>query len=143
MSFSSSNRPDVVPGSGLKNDFYKMVLPKDMMCLCIPLDLTSEEEIFNMPFECEVLMPYFSYNVLSLKDDGENRKITIGNPKVKDIRQLLLTKLRELRNYEDNNPTCPQKLKDDIKEGIRIVEESLKTYNINTDNNVLESQGRE
>ena len=143
LSFSSSNCPDIVPGRGLKNDYYKMILPKKMMCLCLPIEYTFDEDIFNAGFECEVLMPYFSYNVLSLKDDGENRKITIGNPKVKDIRQLLLTKLRELQNYEDNNPTCPQKLKEDIKEGIRIVEESLKIYNINTDNNVLESQGRE
>lgn len=125
LSFSSSDSIEIVPGRTSEKgiDYYKMILPKDMMCL--PIELIDEETVKNAGFQCEFLMPYFSYDILSLKDDGENRKITIGNPKVKDIRQLLLKRLRELQEFAKDNPKCTEQLQEDIKEAMDIVEKSL------------------
>lgn len=125
LSFSSSDNVEIVPRRTSENgiDHYKMILPKNMMCL--PIELINEETVETAGFQCEFLMPYFSYDILSLKKDGENRKITIGNPKVKDIRQLLLIRLQELREYANNNSKCTEQLQKDIKEAINIVEKSL------------------
>ncbi len=122
LSFSSSDNIEIVPGRTSENgiDYYKMILPKNIMCL--PIELIDEETVKNAGFQCEFLMPYFSYDILSLKNDGENRKITIGNPKIKDIRQLLLIRLKQLQEYAKNNPKCTEQLQEDIKEAIKIVE---------------------
>lgn len=142
LSFSSSDNIEIVPGQTSEKgiDYYKMILPKDMMCL--PIELINEETVKNAGFQCEFLMPYFSYDILSLKDDGENRKITIGNPKVKDIRQLLLKRLRELQEFAKDNPKCTEQLQEDIKEAIDIVEKSLEneSNNIGKEKNVIEGR---
>ena len=143
LSFSSSDNIEIVPGLMLAQDgidYYKMILPKDMMCL--PIELIDEETVKNAGFECEFLMPYFSYDILNLKDDGENRKITIGNPKVKDIRQLLLKRLRELQEFAKDNPKCTEQLQEDIKEYIDIVEKSLENENNNIDQEKNAVEGR-
>lgn len=114
LSFSSSDNIEFVPGRTSEKDidYYKMILPKNMMCL--PIELLDEETVKDAGFQCEFLMPYFSYDILSIKNDGENRKITIGNPKVKDIRQLLLIRLYELQEYAKDNPKCTEQLQKDI-----------------------------
>ena len=142
LSFSSSDNVEIVPGRTSENgiDYYKMILPKNMMCL--PIELINEETVETSGFQCEFLMPYFSYDILNLKKDGKNRKITIGNPKVKDIRQLLLIRLQELREYAKNNSKCTEQLQEDIKEAINIVEKSLenKSNDIYEEKNTVEER---
>lgn len=125
LSFSSSDNIEFIPGRGRKEniDYYKMILPKNMMCL--PIELIAEETIQNAGLQCEFLMPYFSYDILSTKSIDNNRKITIGNPKVMDVRKLILKRLQELQENEKDNPNCTEQLHKDINEALDIVTRSL------------------
>lgn len=139
LSFSSSDNIEIIPGRGRTEniDYYKMILPKNMMCL--PIELIAEETIQNAGLQCEFLMPYFSYDILSTKSIDNNRKITIGNPKVMDVRKLILKRLQELQENEKDNPNCTEQLHKDINEALDIVTRSLE----NDSNDTLRKKDEE
>ena len=139
LSFSSSDNIEFIPGRGRTEniDYYKMILPKNMMCL--PIELIAEETIQNAGLQCEFLMPYFSYDILSTKSIDNNRKITIGNPKVMDVRKLILKRLQELQENEKDNPNCTEQLHKDINEALDIVTRSLE----NDSNDTLRKKDEE